>query len=344
MTQPPTRSKSMNPTRSLSPSSTANNLPAQPDRHIVNAKMAGNKADGIQDKFRRDRTNPIAPSVAGGLKRIASVVMAKNNELAYLAASASISNVKTPLNGATFWSGDNIAPGKAASAMLTAQHIAKRTGGQTVEQTTGGKALDQYAGHPNSFGYLQARFAYLPPSQRAQIMTKGANSAGLPSPPAGRQPRGSAPHPLANLSRGSTAGALWNVISARFAQEAVGEAQVIHAAPSSDAYFASTGYARSTFKTIEEPTLRSKGVKIREQFGEQLAGDLQQPRRGDHTPDYVGTGGRRPSGLNKMGSHSSSGTLAKEGIFPTSPEPKGPQRGTQMKHYGTPIAHPKPFR
>lgn len=226
--------------------------------------------------------------------------------------------------------------------MHTAQHIAKRVGGKTVEQTAGGKALDEYAGHRDSFEYITARFDHMRSSQRRDLMKKGATEAGVNIPPPGRRSKNAVPHPMAGLSKGRAGGALWNVISARFAEAAVGEAQVIHAAPKSDSYFSSPAYTGSTFKLIEEPTLRGKGIPFKEHFGEHLTADLQT-KPADHRPQYQGTGGRRAPGVNSMGNHSSSGTMAREGIFPASAEPAGAQRGTRTMDYH-PVAHPRPWR
>lgn len=114
-----------------------------PRTHIMAAKAAGNKADQIQDGLRRNLANPIAPITAGGMKAVARMVMARNQELKYLAAHVATSNVQAP---------------------------------------------------------------------------------------PGHRSKDAVPHPIAGLSKGRAGGALWNVISARFAEAAVGKAQVIHAA------------------------------------------------------------------------------------------------------------------
>jgi hypothetical protein len=83
---------------------------------------------------------------------------------------------------------------------------------------------------------------------------------------------------------------MWDTMSVRYARQAQGTVNVVHAASKDDPYFASETYKNSTWQTKEKPTLESGGkASIKEHFGEDLKGQLEGPSKG--IPDYKDTGG-----------------------------------------------------
>lgn len=260
---------------------------------VSGALAAGRSADKAQQRMRvAQQMHTYA--VKGGsesmrraaarlmLKNAVLTVIRRNRELTQLGQFVATADVATPRDGTYFWSGDARRPDSVvtASAMVTAQEMALEANARTVEQTHGGGQLDTYAGHANSFGYLAERFKYLGNSPlRAALIQRGAKRVG----PALSDP----------LNRGTAAGSLWDVMSVRFAAQARGRVDVVHAAPSKDSYFSSPAYANSTWLTKERPTLQQiKRTHIVERFGEDLQGQLRPPR-GEAIPDWRGTGGFR---------------------------------------------------
>jgi hypothetical protein len=97
----------------------------------------------------------------------------------------------------------------------------------------------------------------------------------------------------ANLNTGrphSAAGAMWDTLSVRYARQAEGNVNVIHAASKDDPHFSGDRFKSSTWNQREKPTLES-GAKttIKEHFAEDLRGQLEGPAQ--DVPDYKGTGG-----------------------------------------------------
>jgi insecticidal toxin complex protein TccC len=284
------------------------------------AKISGHLADATQLEFRKEKLKRAQAKQDGNMparrtaalnmfKRAVSTVIHRNRELQSLGGFVASADVRTLRNRTFFWSGDTQSSSGAVvhSAMATAQHLAERSSGSTVEMTPGGRLLDSYAGHPNSFGYLKERFQYTtsadwraPQVLREKMIVRGARSTGRDI----RQEMGAALYDRLSMREGSgmhgplarpgsAAGALWDVVSVRFARQAVGRVDVIHAAPSSDPYFRSNTFRNSTWITKERPSLEQQGrTTIRERFAEHLQGHLQAPR---HTglPDWSGTGGFR---------------------------------------------------
>lgn len=282
---------------------------------LNSAKTAGENADRAQYQFRNAQQSLRTAQNAGERKESAGsmfahstdIVRHRNDELKNLSAFSVTADVKTPKDGAVFWSGDKLDPdGKvSASAMETAHAFADTHGGAALEQTPGGKQLDSYAGHPQSFDYLRNRFKYTAEldknsaqSTREDLLMKGANRANtsirdemgpdLHDSLIKTDANGKAYTPPGRP--GSAPGALWDTMSVRYARQAEGTANVIHAAPSTDPYFKSDVFANSTWMTKEKRTLQSGGkATFNERFGENLQGELEGP--GKDVPDYTGTGG-----------------------------------------------------
>ena len=286
------------------------------------AKASGHMADVAQYGLRKAtaelRTARQSGDDAGRksaarnmFRQTVKTVIHRNRELKNLGSFVASADVASRPNRTFFWSGDTQDAEKKVthSAMATAQHLAEKSSGSTVEMTPGGKLLDSYAGHPNSFNYLKERFQYTagadrkaPQALRESLLSQGAANAGRDL----RQEMG--PKLFDDLSStdkhtgkthgplarpGSAAGSLWDVVSVRFAKQAVGRVDVIHAAPRSDPYFQSNIFRNSTWITKEKPTLDSQAkTRIVERFAENLHGQLQGPK---HTgiPDWSGTGGFR---------------------------------------------------
>lgn len=288
------------------------------DSFMGAAKASGQLADNAQSRFKGERANLTAAHASGNeeaaqgaarnmFRHAGKTVTHRNNELKNLSAFSVSADMKTKKDGAVFWSGNQYdQSGKlTGSAMDTAHAFANRKGGAAVEQTPGGRELENYAGHPKSFGYLANRFAYTAEtdpnaaqSTREALLKKGAANAntsirdemgpklhddltkqdanGKTYTPAGR--------PF------SAAGAMWDTMSVRYARKAEGKVDVIHAASKDDGYFKSNTYNNSTWQTKERPTLESGGkATITEHFAEDLKGQIKGP--GPAIPDYNGTGG-----------------------------------------------------
>jgi hypothetical protein len=282
------------------------------------ARLSGHLADAHQLAFRTQKLKRAQAKLAGDkpaqrqaaramFRHAVSTVIHRNRELSSLGGFVATADVRTLPSRTFFWSGDTQDESRNVvhSAMATAQHLAARSRASTVEMTPGGGLLDRYAGHPNSFGYLKERFQYVtsadwkaPQTLREQMIVRGARSAGRDI----RQEMGPKLYDRLSttdhhgthgpLSRpGSAAGALWDVVSVRFARQAVGRVDVIHAAPSSDPYFHSNAFRNSTWITKEQPTLEEGGkARIVERFAEHLRGKLQPPHQSG-VPDWSGTGG-----------------------------------------------------
>lgn len=285
---------------------------------MVSAKDSGKRADEAQTRFRNEHASLTNARETGSeaarqsaakkmFQNAGSVVIHRNSDLKNFSAYSVSADMRTRKNGAVFWSGNQSdeSGNVTASAMNTAHAFARKNGGTAVEQTVGGKELENYAGHPQSFGYLVNRFEYTAEndrnaaqSTREKLLMKGAALAntsirdemgpelhdslikkdahGKEFTPAGRQ--------------FSAAGAMWDTMSVRYARKAEGTVNVVHAAPKDDPYFTSDTYTNSTWKTKERPTLEGGGkALIKEHFAEDLKGQLEGPTMG--IPNYNGTGG-----------------------------------------------------
>lgn len=228
--------------------------PRPPSVSLEKAKEQGNKADISMNQFKEAKAKfntegrPETPVRPGMMHHAGHVVMHRNSELKNLIDFSHTADVSSGKDGAVFWSGSkgHVEPvtgkdGKPTGqttfvkdqdAMFTAQAFSIATGKKTLEMTEGGKALDGYSGHPNSFGDLKERFAY----------AKGDDSKSVP-------------------------GQLWDNMSSRYAAGAQGDkVSVVHAAPASDPYFQSPAYKGNTWNTEEKPVIEGKKMGIEEMF------------------------------------------------------------------------------
>lgn len=181
--------------------------------------------------------------------------------------------LETPPGKAYFWCGDTYRPGTDIvehSAMSLAQNAAKRGNGATVELTPGGNELHHYCGFSNSFSAILKRFSYLAPMTTdtpetlrkdiaiAKLLKNGISiDATLTS--------------ILNSPNNSSAGALWNIISRRFAQQATGTVHLIHAVNHDSEYFSSEAYQNNTWQNIERPALRENpNVTIKTHYLEEI--------------------------------------------------------------------------
>jgi insecticidal toxin complex protein TccC len=224
-------------------------------------------------------------------KQLVGVVINRNKELKALGGYVFSADVETKRGKAFFWSGDSIdATGQVIkSAMYTAQYIANRAGGTTVEMTSGGAQLNEYKNlnslvvsqYQSGYMYLNERFHYVDsPVFRSDLLAKGALNVGVGVwGSIGRSFFHGSENPL-NTPHSTVAGALWDVISIRFARGATGEVNVIHAASLYDFYFRSPAYMRSTWVTREKVAMQEEAkTTIVERFAEDLQiWELQGPK------------------------------------------------------------------
>ncbi|UZE12248.1 RHS repeat domain-containing protein [Pseudomonas sp. B21-053] len=215
-------------------------------------------------------------------KALVNVVIARNKELKALGEFVFSANVETPVDRSYFWSGDTIdSTGKVVySAMMTAQFLARKTRGMTVEMTPGGEKLNvyknlNYVGSNSTkigFMYLKERFKYMDsPTARGDLLAGSALRAGVGVKAVlGDKFFDSDENPLNDSERG-VAGTLWDVLSIRYARGAKGTVNVIHAASVNDAYFYGDIYSKSTWLTREKVALEAENkTKIFERFHEDL--------------------------------------------------------------------------
>lgn len=209
-------------------------------------------------------------------KLATSVVVARNQELKNLSGFIHTANFDTPKDNTYFWCGNSKDANNNPeySAMLTAQSLAKSSGGRTIEMTHGGQQLHNYQGE-SSYQKINKRFQYLesakpnePHNLRGELMAKGAKAAGHDDVA-----------PIAELGKheSSVAGTLWDVASANFSNQAEGIVRVIHAIPSSDPFFQSKQFETSTWIVKEEPALKAQGkTTVQRFFAEDLTGKLEK--------------------------------------------------------------------
>ncbi|MHC8348166.1 RHS repeat domain-containing protein [Pseudomonas sp. RT4P38] len=251
------------------------------------ANNASDRADASRD-FSRAEAVPIKK-----FKHLASVVMHRNEELKNLGGFVFHAKVVVPRDKSFFWSGDkvDVNGNVIKSAMLTAQFLAGEVGGSTIEMTSGGHKLDNYSeskwpasGANRSspgFMFLKSRFKYMDsPSFRAELLTKLPERLGVDvERTLGASFFTRTENPL-NSPHSGVAGVLWDVVSIRFARQATGDVNVIHAGASNDPYFQSPTFMRSTWLTKEKIAMGEEAkTTIIERFGEDLEDwQLQAPR------------------------------------------------------------------
>ncbi|MHC8289610.1 RHS repeat domain-containing protein [Pseudomonas sp. XS1P51] len=249
------------------------------------AKSASLGADRALINFRQES------SAREKFKQLVNVVINRNKELKALGGFVFSADINTPHDKAFFWSGDGRdSNGRVVvSAMYTAQFIASRAQGKTVEMTPGGKQLDEYKNvnslivtqHSSGYMYLNERFQYVDsPMLRADFLANGALKVGAGvRTTIGKSFFSSDENPL-NAQRSSVAAALWDVTSIRFARAATGEVNVVHASSVHDPYFSSQQYLSKTWFAKERVALQEEGkTTIVERFLEDLQiWERQKPR------------------------------------------------------------------
>jgi hypothetical protein len=129
---------------------------------------------------------------------------------------------------------------------------------------------------------LKQRFKYLDsPALREHLLGKEALGNGMDV----RDELGQifflhSENPLNDASKDTT-DSLWNVVSIRFARQAVGEVKVIHARDRNDPFFQSSAYLNNIWSTKEKVSLTDEGkTTVTELFADDLQPwELQGPRR-----------------------------------------------------------------
>jgi insecticidal toxin complex protein TccC len=251
------------------------------------ANRASDRADESLDSFRMET----APKEK--FRNLVATVVNRNRELKTLGAFVVYASVDVPSDKSFFWSGDKVdqSGNVEKSAMLTAQFLAAQDGGSTIEMTSGGQMLDNYSASkwPSSaasrsspgFMFLKTRFKYMDsPLLREELIKKLPKSMGVGVEAIlGRTFFARPENPL-NSPNSGVAGVLWDVVSIRFARQATGMVNVIHAGSSSDPYFQGAAFMRSTWMTKEKVSLAEEAkTTIIERFGEDLEDwQLQAPR------------------------------------------------------------------
>ncbi|WP_225087701.1 hypothetical protein [Pectobacterium colocasium] len=265
------------------------------DPNIISAKNYGQKADDTQFSLRQKLQEKEA---TGLFKNAVDIVMNRNMELERLGAFTATSNMNSPHNGAHFWSGSSMQDGKVVhSAMLTAQEMAKKTGGVTLEMTEGGHALHNYSGEEDSFSFIKERFKYTDGtassndsySVKKDIIEKGVNSTGIDMMAETGLNKTDAKEYISS-SKHSTPHILWDIMSMRYADKVTGEATSIHAVSENDPYVQSDAFQKNTWNAKERPALEKNNIPIKELFSEQLQGELVEPYEVKKT-NWSNTGG-----------------------------------------------------
>jgi len=266
---------------------------------MVSAKEHGQTADQKQNNFRLLREQPV-PQGTAMLKKAAEIVAERNKELALLGAFTATTNVSSPPNKSYFWSGNTFKDGDMIhSAMMTAQSIARKSNGITLEMTEGGHQLDNYSGESNSFLYLKERFKYANPTDTSppgyaphkELIEKGvANGSVDMLKQTGMDKTGATTFiptdkvPAANM--------LWDNLSMRYANQVSGKTVAVHAMSKDDPYNQDPAYLANTWNTKERPILERNGINIKELHSEDLKSELVGLSNGTNI-NWEGTGGYR---------------------------------------------------
>ncbi|MBA5235167.1 MULTISPECIES: hypothetical protein [Pectobacterium] len=268
------------------------------DHDLTIAKHYGNKADEAQSTLRNKQKGSPDNSEKMLLKDAISIVLNRNKELEKIGEFTAKADMNSPHNGAYFWSGSTIKNGEVIhSAMLTAQSMAEKNSGTTLEMTQGGHALHNYSGEADSFSYLKERFKYTSGTEsspenyapRKELIEKGINSSGVDMlAETGLAKTGA--KALIPTPKDSVPHILWDMMSMRYANNVSGEATAIHAVSADDPYIKSDAYQQNTWNMKEKPILTSNNVTIKEKFSEQLQGELVGGKE-QHKTNWSNTGG-----------------------------------------------------
>ncbi|MCF5712756.1 MULTISPECIES: hypothetical protein [Pseudomonas syringae group] len=263
------------------------------------AKKHGQAADEKQRKFRALRERSTSQG-AEMLKYMADIVTERNRELASLGGLTATADVSSPPNKSYFWSGNTFKNGEMIhSAMTTAQSIARKNEGVTLEMTEGGHQLDNYGGESNSFSYLQERFQYAKPTSASppgyaphkEMVEKGVAQVGVDMlKETGLDKTNTSTYipndtvPAANI--------LWDNLSMRYANKVSGETVAVHAMSKDDPYNQNPTYLANTWNTKERPILDRNNINVKEIYSENLKDELVGPSSG-HPTNWEATGGYR---------------------------------------------------
>ncbi|HJR27990.1 MAG TPA: RHS repeat-associated core domain-containing protein, partial [Pseudomonas sp.] len=253
---------------------------------LLEAEAAKVSADEATERFRLE-THP-----SRKFKEIVNVIINRNIEFERLGGFVFVGDFSTPVDNTYFWSGNSTDfKGQIIkSAMDTAQFLAGRTGGATVEMTTDGDKLNEYSRTGVSAGeqpisttnYLKQRLKFLDsPSLREHLLRKEALRSGVDIEGLlGQIFFSQGENPLNETSKDAT-DALWNVVSIRFARQAVGDVKVIHARTRNDPFFQSPAYLNNIWSTKEKVALTDEAkTTVIELFADDLQPwELQGPRR-----------------------------------------------------------------
>lgn len=252
---------------------------------LLEAEAARVSADRAMEEFK------LEADPKRKFKALVSVVIKRNAELRWLGGFAFVGDFNTPENNTYFWSGNDMdSQGRiTVSAMDTAQFLARRSGGATVEMTVDGDRLNIYqrsgvqsTGQPVSATGLKARFKYLDsPALREQLLEKEAIKNGLNVQEVLGQVFYSPGKSPLNENSGNATDGLWNVVSIRFARQAEGDVKAIHARRRSDPFFQQPAYLNNIWSTKEKVALQDEAkTNITEYFADDLQPwELQGPRR-----------------------------------------------------------------
>lgn len=261
------------------------------------AKVHGQAADKKQGDFRLLREQP-APQGTAMLKSAAEIIMERNKELSALGAFTATADVSTPPDKSHFWSGNTFSNGKVIhSAVMTAQSIARKTDGITLEMTEGGHHLDNYSGESDSSLYLKERFKYASPTDASPpgyaphkaLIEKGVSRLGVDMlKQTGMDKTGATSY--IPTGKAPAVNMLWDNLSMRYANQVSGETVAVHAISKNDPFNQDATYLANTWNAKERPILERNGINIKELYSENLKGELVGPSNGART-DWEGTGG-----------------------------------------------------
>ncbi|PWC21412.1 hypothetical protein DDT54_18910 [Brenneria nigrifluens DSM 30175 = ATCC 13028] len=265
------------------------------DKNLLQAKNYGHQADNNQFSL-RDKLQ--YTNGQGALKDAVNIVINRNKELESLGAFTATSNMNSPHNGAYFWSGSTMKDGEVIhSAMLTAQSIAEKQGGVTLEMTEGGHSLHNYSGEEDSFSFIKERFKYADGTKlsddnytvKKDLIEKGIANTGIDILVETGISKTDSKESVVS-SQHSVPHTLWDIMSMRYADKVTGEAKAIHAISEKDPYVKSEAFQNNTWNAKERPTLENNGVSVKELYSEQLDGHLVGENK-SNKKNWANTGG-----------------------------------------------------
>ena len=249
---------------------------------FLQAKVHHNLADRALEQSQN-------ASAHGRRDGVFETVLRRNQELKALTRASAYADVSTERDGGVLWSGDKKkGDDTLADAMPTAQSFAKAHGRKTVEMTDGGRTMDSYTNEKgNSFDDIADRFIYM--GQGDLNQPKGEETQEAKKSRLRRSPERTAMmqaelakhqadpalsgHQVSQDS--SAAGALWDVMSKRFASGLSGDVMGVHAYGQADHGWLNdpaTGPLRNnTMNNVEKPAVEAAGkATIVDLFGDDV--------------------------------------------------------------------------